>query len=580
MTMMRNRNVWLGLGAALWLVAAGAQTPPVTAMPDASGPPMDCPAAMQEAEMGFERGQQATSAKQWAEARRLLAEAGAAYLAVAANCPALAAQANRQGDRATDALKAAEAVSTHHTECQPRLDKALDLDLKAAALKSEKGDPAQIERLLAEAETTWREATEHCHAPHREKAEKSLAATQRARAANGELLSAGPACDVAWKNATALADYARAAWKEKRWDDAAALYSKSVLAWEGAADKCLGNRQEQAVRKVAQTQIDAHNAEHCGPLWDHATDQTQALRTTGPAVSATEKDVLSVRAEAAWRDAVSFCRGHPQALARTNADAIARERGTPLPTNAVALYGTRKAPPPAAAPSAAPQAAPTKVAQAPVAAAASVAPAAEKPVVTPPVAVAPTAPAAPASTMAPAAPSGELVVKAGDTTYRGNFVLDRKSGAVSGTGTVEWTNGERYVGQMVEGRKHGKGRFEWVGGQWYEGDWVNDQALGYGVIRFANGIRYEGAVKEGEPSGRGTQVFPSGDRYTGEFAKGIFHGQGTYAWKAGNRYEGSWNMGRKHGHGRLTWAGGDAWEGEFQNDQQTDKGREIAASAK
>lgn len=587
MKMKQKRNVWVALSAVLWLTTVGAETPPVTAMPDASDAPMDCPLAMQEAEMGFERGQQAASAKRWAEARHLFAEAGAAYLAVAAHCPALAAQANRQGDRATDALKTAEAASTHHTECQPRLDKALDLDLKAAALKSDKGEPAQIERLLAEAETTWREATERCHPPHREKAEKSLAATQRARAANAELLSAGPACDTAWKNATALADYARAAWKEKRWDDAAALYSKSVLAWEGAADKCLGSRQEQAVRKVAQTQIDAHNAEHCGPLWDHATDQTQALRTAAPAVSATEKEVLSVRAEAAWRDAVSFCRGSPQSLARTNADAIARERGTPLPPNAVALYGTRK-PPPSAAAVNAPQPAPVKVVQAPAAAvkqpvSAPPPPAAASPVVASVSSTAAPATAAPASAVATspaAAPAGEVVVTAGDTTYRGNFILDRKSGAVSGTGSVEWTNGERYVGQLLEGRKHGKGRFEWVGGQWYEGDWANDQAVGYGVIRFANGIRYEGAVKDGEPSGRGTQVFPSGDRYTGEFLKGVFHGRGAYAWKAGNRYEGSWNMGRKHGHGRLSWAGGGAWEGEFQNDQQTEKGREIAASAK
>ncbi len=39
-------------------------------------------------------------------------------------------------------------------------------------------------------------------------------------------------------------------------------------------------------------------------------------------------------------------------------------------------------------------------------------------------------------------------------------------------------------------------------------------------------------------------------------------------------------MGRKHGQGRLTWSSGDGWEGEFQNDQQTDKGKNLTASAK
>ena len=579
MKIVRIPDLGAGLAAALLASVAVAEGMPSAAMPDASAPAVDCPALMQQAEMTFERGQQAAAARQWKEARPLLADASSAFLTVAAGCPAVAAQANRQGDKASAALKAAEAASSHQSDCLPRLDKALDLDIRAAAARGEKGDPAQIERLLADAESTWREAAEMCQSPHKEKAEKSLAATIRVRAANAELLSAGPACDAAWKSAGSLGDYARAAWKEKRWDDAAMLYGKAVLAWEGAADKCLGSRQQQAMRKVEQTQVDAHNAEHCGPLWDAATDLSQHLRTAGAAVSATEKDVLSVKAEVAWRDAVVQCRGNPQALARTNADAIARERGTPLPVNAMALYGSRKAPPPAIVsnqPVITPVVAAAPAALAPVA---TKAPASATVATPPPVAApAPTvaAAAAPADAAAPA--PAEVVLTAGDTTYRGAFKLGA-NGAVSGTGSVEWTNGERYVGTLVEGRKHGKGRFEWVGGQWYEGDWVNDQATGHGVIRFAGGNRYEGAVVDGEPNGRGTQIFPSGDRYTGDFARGVFHGKGTYAWKNGNRYEGSWNMGRKHGPGRLVWASGEGWEGEFLNDQQTDKGKSITAAA-
>ena len=167
--------------------------------------------------------------------------------------------------------------------------------------------------------------------------------------------------------------------------------------------------------------------------------------------------------------------------------------------------------------------------------------------------------------------------KAGDTTERGAFALAATGGAVSGSGRVEWTNGESYVGTLVEGRKHGKGRFNWVGGQWYEGDWTDDRAVGQGVIQFAGGNRYEGSVLDGEPSGRGTLIFPTGDRYTGDFARGVFHGQGRFAWKNGNRYEGAWRLGRKHGQGRLTWAGGDGWEGEFRDDQQTDNGKSFDA---
>lgn len=542
-------------------------------MPDASGGATpECPVLLQEAEARLEQGHQAAAAKRWKEALPLLRGASSDFLKVAAGCPAEAVQANRQGDRATAELKLAEAAARHQSDCLPRLDKALDLDIRAAAARSDKGDPVEVERLLADAETTWREAVGVCQSPQREKAEKSLAATVKVRAANAELLSSGPACDAAWKSATALLDYAKGAWRDKRWDDAAMLYGKAVMAWEGTVDKCSGSRQQQAQRKVEQTQVDAHNAEFCGPLWDSATDLSQRLKGGGNGVSATEKDLLSVKAEVAWRDAASQCRGNPQGLARSNADALARERGTPLPANAQALYGGRKAAAPElAATTAAVPSANSATLVTPAPGGASMASAA---IGTPVVARAAEAPAVGTRKDAPA----ETVFVAGDTTYKGNFVVDPKSGVVSGTGSVEWANGESFRGSLVEGRRQGKGRFNWVGGQWYDGDWADDRAVGHGVIQFPGGNRYEGAVLDGEPSGRGTLVFASGDRYTGDFVRGLFQGQGSYAWKNGNRYEGAWSLGKKHGRGRLTWASGDAWEGEFRDDLKTDSGQSIAAA--
>lgn len=580
-----------GLAVCLLVLAGGASAQ--QAMPEASagtpeasgGAGVDCPVLLQEAEAHFEQGRQAASVKRWKEAQPLLRDASGEFLKVAAACPAAAAQANRQGDRAVAELKLVEAAISHQGECLPRFDKALGLDLRAAAAKSDKGDPAEVERLLAEAETTWREAVAVCQSPHREKAEKSLAATLKVRTANAELLSAGPACDAAWKSATALIDYAKGAWRDKRWDDASMLYGKAVMAWEGAADKCSGTRQQQAQRKVEQTQIDAHNAEFCGPLWDSATDLSQRVKGAGNGVSASEKEQMSMKAEVAWRDAAGQCHGNPQNLARSNADALARERGTPLPANAQALYGTRRP-----APVAEPVAVKTAVATVTTAVAASTAaavPVAKEAARTSVEAtVSVPAVAAPAAKVVDApAPSArkevssETTLVAGDTTYKGNFTMDPKSGIVSGTGTVEWDNGERFSGTLVEGRRQGKGRFNWVGGQWYDGDWADDRAIGYGVIQFPGGNRYEGAVVDGEPVGRGTLVFASGDRYTGDFVRGLFHGQGSYVWKNGNRYDGAWNLGKKHGRGRLTWASGDAWEGEFRDDLKTESGQSIVAAA-
>lgn len=572
---------------------AQAQSMPAADEPSAAAPADACPILLQGAEAALERGRAGIAARAWKDAAAVLRESSASFLKVAAGCPALAPQANRQGEKAVAELKLAEGQMSHHSECQPRLDKALDLDIRAASVKSASGDPAEMERLLGESEALWREAASLCLSPHREKAERSLAATVRARAANAELLSAGPACDGAWKNATTLVDLAKAAWKDKRWDDAGMLYSKAALAWEGAADKCSGNRQQLAQRKIEQTQTDAHNAEFCGPLWDAATEQSQRVKAAGTSAALAERDQLSIRAEVAWRDAAAQCRGAPQNLARSNADALARERGAPLPPNAMAQYG-RKLPVAGSAAAVAPASVPVAGAAGATAQVASLAvtpPLPTRPaprdeparpvVVAPPPAKPDTrsepVAAKPAAAPAPAEPT---VIVAGDTTYRGAFVADQAAaGAVSGSGSVEWANGERYTGSLVGGRKQGRGRFDWVGGQWYEGEWQDDRATGQGVIQFVGGNRYEGGVVDGEPQGRGTLIFASGDRYTGDFVRGVFHGQGTYAWKNGNRYEGAWNLGRKHGPGRLMWAVGGGWEGEFRDDQKTDAGRDITVAA-
>lgn len=482
--MMKTRSFALAVLCLSAIVAPlGAQPPDAAAaMPTESSaqPVAECPVLLQEAEVLLERGLHASAARRWKEAVPALREAGGAFLKVAAGCPSVAIQANRQGDRATAELKLAESAASHQTECLPRFDKALDLDLRATAARNDKGDPAEVERLLGEAEGVWRDAVGVCQSPHREKAERSLASTVRVRAANAELLSAGPACDAAWKSAGALVDYARGAWKEKRWDDAAMLYDKAAMAWEGAADKCSGTRQQQAQRKAEQTHVDAHNAEHCGPLWDAATEQAQRLKTNGASLSASERDQLSSRAEVGWRDAVNACRGNPQTLARTNAEALARERGAPLSAQAMAMYGSKKVPPPGPAVVNTPPAA-AGVAVATVTAGAAAGGAVGGPVRTAavPVVASPAAPKAPADAPRPVetapldarpAPAADGVVVAGDTTYRGAFAIVSASGEVSGTGMVEWANGERFAGTLVKGRRQGKGRFTWVGGQWYEGD--------------------------------------------------------------------------------------------------------------
>lgn len=528
----------------------------------------ECTQWLHDAAGLLERGRQLAAVKRWQEASPVLRESAVLAQNTAAKCPQVLARAQTISEASSAELKHAELNSSHQNECQPRIDNALELDIRASTAKKENRDPGEIERLLAETETAWRQAVAGCKSPHAEKAERYLNATIRSRSTNAELLSSGPACESAWKNAGTLLDLAKNSWKEKHWEDATILYHKAITAWEAVGEKCNGSRKLQAQKKIEQTQIDAHNAEYCGPKWENATELTQQMKNNAAVTSLVERDKQSINAEVAWRSAVALCLGAPQSVAKTNADALARERGAPLPPaaeaqiakpqkNSVLISGRQ--------PSPESEKAIKKISAAPPAA-----------LVTPP----PTAKET-AATEAPLPPAKEAgVIVAGNTTYRGKFTTDRDSGSVSGEGTVDWSNGEQYTGTLVSGKREGKGRFTWVSGQWYEGDWKDDVATGRGIIKFNDGKRYEGSVENSFPHGHGTLIFATGERYTGNFSQGNFNGQGTYLWNDGSRYDGNWVLGAKHGTGRQTWSDGSAWEGEFINDQQTEKGKSLPATPK
>lgn len=184
------------------------------------------------------------------------------------------------------------------------------------------------------------------------------------------------------------------------------------------------------------------------------------------------------------------------------------------------------------------------------------------PMVSPPEAKVPEKTDKPASIKAPEATpkppaeapvaSGKKTITAGNQTMTGNFSADPKTGIVSGTGKIVWSNGDQFEGTLVQGMKEGKGKFSWHNGQRYNGDWVRDMPNGKGAIVFTDGSRYEGEVKDGVPNGQGTTRFKSGDVY-----------------------DGAWIKGKSHGQGRYTWANGSYWEGEFRDDKRTENGKMV-----
>ena len=125
--------------------------------------------------------------------------------------------------------------------------------------------------------------------------------------------------------------------------------------------------------------------------------------------------------------------------------------------------------------------------------------------------------------------------------------------------TEYYDNGDKYVGEWKDGKRHGQGKYTFGNGRWkgdkYVGQFLDDKFHGQGTYTFADGRKYIGQWKDSEKQGRGTFTFPNGDKYVGEWKK-TYHGQGTYYWRNGDRYVGQWRNGEKYGKGTYIYANG------------------------
>jgi hypothetical protein len=458
------------------------------------------------------------------------------------------------------AAQAAPAVAAPVVEgCRPLTDRAMAADMKAMTAQSQKLELAEQLRLFDDAVSLWSLAQAQCDGRAKERAQRNLADSQKVRGTLSEQLGSGPECAASQKDAGALQDMARQALSDRKWSEASLLFRKAENMWDAASERCTGAQQEIALRRRDQSEIDGQNAEFCAPLFAQAREQTQKLRATAAGLSREEKQDASQVAETLWRDAMSQCKGTAvQDAARNNAQALARERGTP--------WVARVAP---AAPAQVFKLA-TPVTPAVVTPAAAGAPARSyeggKPVRAG-VAVAPAAlPAAAVVAQPAAAAPPQAIVQAGEftagtTRFKGQFVQDADGTTYSGTGKLVWANGDVFEGTLSKGQRHGKGTFVWANGQRYSGDWVNDKAQGQASVQFANGNQYEGAVLAGIAQGSGRMRYASGDNYSGDFHAGEPQGRGNYVWKNGQQFDGEWTAGKPNGQGKLEFVNGSHYTG-------------------
>ncbi len=128
----------------------------------------------------------------------------------------------------------------------------------------------------------------------------------------------------------------------------------------------------------------------------------------------------------------------------------------------------------------------------------------------------------------------------------------------------------KYVGQVVNGKRHGRGMFTWKNGAQYDGEWVDDKRNGKGVYTLADGGKYDGEWMDDKFNGTGILTQKDGGRYEGEWEKGLFNGKGVMYYSDEDKfnrvkYDGQWSGSTRTGKGVMTWKDGSKYDGEWKN---------------
>jgi hypothetical protein len=113
-----------------------------------------------------------------------------------------------------------------------------------------------------------------------------------------------------------------------------------------------------------------------------------------------------------------------------------------------------------------------------------------------------------------------------------------------------YSNGDHYIGQSLNSKRHGQGTYTWKSGKQYKGEFAFHHPDGTGMMKYVSGATYLGEWKKGKRHGYGQWKSSSGNTYIGDWIRGKFEGQGTYYNKSGEyTYSGEWKNGKANGKG-------------------------------
>lgn len=147
-----------------------------------------------------------------------------------------------------------------------------------------------------------------------------------------------------------------------------------------------------------------------------------------------------------------------------------------------------------------------------------------------------------------------------------------EEGAKTGLGQTLFPNGDMYVGEYVDNKRHGTGTYFFANdGIIYTGKWADNLRNGIGRIVYPDGGRFLGNWTNDKKHGEGRYTYPDGGSYAGEWYRDRKHGFGTFVFPDGSSHIGTFVDGEfVSGEWRL--AGTTRYYGAFANSAPTGKG--------
>ena len=179
--------------------------------------------------------------------------------------------------------------------------------------------------------------------------------------------------------------------------------------------------------------------------------------------------------------------------------------------------------------------------------------------------------------------------------YNGDkYVGDVTNGKRHGHGVYYYDSGDKYTGNWNQGKQEGHGVYVYANGDRYVGEWLQGKHSGAGTYYFKSGKIFQGSYKTGSPSGHGVRapaacdasffhmhpfharspphrarrqvfLYTNGEKLDGEWNGSAYPDYGIYTYANGDRYGGSWKQGKKHGIGTYYFVSGAKYQGEYKD---------------